>query len=504
MTSTLSFDLTRGRLAKAALVLLALLLLTRLGHLTGPIDDPHSWRQADTAQYADSFYRHGVDLLQPRVNWMGPSATLAFEFPLPEAVMAWAYHAFGHDLMYARLVTLLCFAGAAWYLFLIVRRFSNDAFALLSAAIYLFLPLSLYYSRAVHVDFAAVFFAHAMCYHMLRFADAAGVGDALAAALAAVLAFLIKAPYVFYFALPIALHTWHAGQVRRLLLLALIGAPGVLGFLWWRQYSDAVNGAVPDWSFIPGYRKMVDMSAWYFGPASMRTDPAVWARLWSRLTHEVATKAGFWIGVFGAAAACLPRLNAHRPALRLLYAWLFGVAIYVLVFLNLNFIHDYYQMPLLAVCAVFIALGVAAPLWLFPASRMRQARASAAFLGVVVVFSCWLFANKYGYKADLPREEAGRYAAAILPADTLVVAATNVDYTDCRDPRLLYRLGHEGWSLALADVNPGLIARLHALGARYLVILRTDDQPGPDSRLGTLMVSHALTDGRHHVDVLGL
>ena len=42
-----------------------LLVGARFLHLTGPIDDPHSWRQCDTAHYSLDFFRNGIDLLRP-------------------------------------------------------------------------------------------------------------------------------------------------------------------------------------------------------------------------------------------------------------------------------------------------------------------------------------------------------------------------------------------------------------------------------------------------------
>ena len=53
------------------LILIVALLALRLPHLAGPVDDPHSWRQSDTAYYALSLYRDGFDLLQPRICWSG-------------------------------------------------------------------------------------------------------------------------------------------------------------------------------------------------------------------------------------------------------------------------------------------------------------------------------------------------------------------------------------------------------------------------------------------------
>jgi len=61
------------------LVVAALLLAVRLAHLTGPIDDPHSWRQCDTAHISLDFARHGIDLGHPAVGWLGAHRTLIFE-----------------------------------------------------------------------------------------------------------------------------------------------------------------------------------------------------------------------------------------------------------------------------------------------------------------------------------------------------------------------------------------------------------------------------------------
>ncbi|MBM4047878.1 MAG: hypothetical protein FJ279_22485, partial [Planctomycetes bacterium] len=183
--------------------LAALLLGPRLGHLSGPIDDPHSWRQCDTANYAWAFYKEGIDLFRPSVCWMGAHKTVILEFPLHEAVVAVAYRLLGYDLLYARLVTLAFFAGAAVYLFLLVRFLFDRLVAVWATAIYLVLPLGIFYSRAVHIDFCAVGLAHAMLYYWTR-GYAENKPPLLAAGTACgVLAFLVKAPYAFYLLLPL-------------------------------------------------------------------------------------------------------------------------------------------------------------------------------------------------------------------------------------------------------------------------------------------------------------
>src|SRR5947207_6093573 len=81
-------SINRAAIPPHAALLLAAILLAgaalRVPHLTGPIDEPHAWRQAETAQYARSFFRDGIDLLHPTVCWLGGHHTLALEFPRSE------------------------------------------------------------------------------------------------------------------------------------------------------------------------------------------------------------------------------------------------------------------------------------------------------------------------------------------------------------------------------------------------------------------------------------
>ena len=237
------------------LVLVALLLAAvalRLPHLGGPIDEPHAWRQAETAQYARSFHEDGIDLLRPSVCWLGPHKTLVEEFPLPEALMALGYRLTGgENLVLARLVTLAFYLGATLYLFLLVRLLFDAAVGALALVVFSVLPLGLFYSRGVHVDPAVLCFVHAAVFHAVRAHEQGRGRDFAAAALWALPACLIKAPYALPFALPIGALMLTRRRPRRAVALVLAAVPAVLGFLAWRYHSAVVNGAVPDWSFIP-------------------------------------------------------------------------------------------------------------------------------------------------------------------------------------------------------------------------------------------------------------
>ena len=328
-------------------VCLLFLIGSRVPHLTGPVDDPHSWRQCDTANYARAFHKDGINLLRPSVCWMGNYKTVVLEFPFPETLMAIAYNLFGPNIAYARLITLLFFMGSAIYLFFVVKYLFDDHVAFIATAIYIILPLSLFYSRAVHVDFCAVFFAHAMVYYFLRGYEEKSLKFNLVGMLAACMAFLVKAPYVFYFVLPLLCFMLTRFNLKKIsCFLLLISVPVIL-FIIWHLHVNRINSAAPDWFFIPGYGKFVNMANWYYGPLVMRWDSRIWKTLLRRLQFEVVSKTGaylFFLGLIGSFIKYIT-LKKRRRSLLFLWTWLAGVFCYLLIFLNLNNIHNYYQIP---------------------------------------------------------------------------------------------------------------------------------------------------------------
>jgi 4-amino-4-deoxy-L-arabinose transferase-like glycosyltransferase len=469
-----------------AVILLAVVAL-RIPRLAGPIEEPHAWRQAETAQYARSFHEDGIDLLHPSVCWLGSHRTLVEEFPLPEALMALGYRMTGgENLVLARLVTLAFFLGAALYLFWLVRLLFDRTVATLALAIFSVLPLGLYYSRGIHVDPAALFFVHAAVFHAVRGYEAGGWKDMIAAALWALPACLIKAPYALPFVIPVGGLVLTRFARGRAMALALAAVPAVLGLVVWRHHSAVVNGGVPDWSFIPGFQADVakhgpGAADWYFGPLEMRADPAVWNELLRRLRAAVGGWVGMALVALGLAVApWSARLHGSR-AQRFLWGWVAGVTLYVLVFFNLNVMHNYYQLPLLAPAATVVAVGLTLGrrTWerLVPRAAWIGTAALVAIVGLVA-FRGVHSTSRYFYGRDLTRLEAGSVARAGTPPGALLIASTS-RATRTDDPRLLYCAARYGWSVPLADLSLGLVERLKGVGATHLLVLL--DRADPDA-----------------------
>ena len=457
-------------------VLAVLWVGPHLPHLAGPIDDPQSWRQCDTAQYAYSFFREGVSLLRPSVIWMGGYKTVVLEFPLPELLMALAYRAFGFDLKFSRLVTLSFFLGSAVYLLLIVRHLFGSRLATECAAVYGILPLALFYSRAIHIDFAAVFFGHAFTYHAMRSCDLRSPAHALFASIAGVLGCLIKAPYVFYFALPLIAYAARSPRTRVFPYLATPLITSAAAFAIWRMHVEATNGLAPDWSFIPGYIKHVDMGGWYYGPLSTRLQWSPWRELLSRTRSEVTSSWGFWLCSLGLVVSLYSWARRRATADDFIAAWALGLLGYVLIFFNLNVFHDYYQIPLLALASVLIARALDLPVQLWGKRFPTLALFATVLAFALLAFKSIQWTERYFYQVDWLRVEAGRLIEENTPRDALVIASTTT-HTNPRDPRLLERAHRYGWSIYRDHLTPELVERLTRFGATHVVLVVPEDEP---------------------------
>ena len=451
-------------------VLVIAVLALRVPHLAGPIDDPHSWRQSDTAYYALDFYRNGFHLLRPQVCWSGEHGVLALEFPLPEALTALLYRLLGFNHLWGRLVTLAFYAGSLLYLLKIVQKVGTHRLGRLAALVYGLLPLSIYYSRAIHVDFAAIFFGHAMLYHMLRGFDGSDVRHILAGAAMGGLGFAIKAPYLFYLYLPLGVflvnrQVWRNKRPFYLLSLAV----PIAAFLLWRWNVGLVNADKPALDIYP---KFVERWEWYFGTLAQRLDVANWLVLLHRLIWDIANPIGFLLlawGIYG-------WLRSRQPVMRWFFeSWALGTIVYLLVFFNLNWIHNYYQIPMLSI----VSVAIAACLDRFAAlKRPYGALAVAALVLLLAAASLWYTGVAY-YHIDWRAVRAGQLIQEHSAPDDLVVVYLYDDNDDNSDPRLLYRALRRGWSIRPSDIEQQRLTRYANEGGRLLAIVETE----PDLRL---------------------
>ena len=282
-------------------IILIISISIRFFHLGPKLDSPNTWRQSDTANYIWDYYKNGIDLKNPSVCWMGGHKTLILEFPLLEACIAVLYHITGPSHTVARIFFLILFLISCWFLYKIVTIFLTPEEARIAVLFYMFMPLSLFYSRAVHIDYSVIFLTLGMVFFYLEGIRKERTLLIIIGSIFCALAFMTKAPYAILFAIPIC---WYIIEKKRMPIIFktsyLFIAPLIVFWIW-QNHVFTTNASAPEWDFVPGYRKFTYNAGWYYGPLEQRFNLDNWRILIERFYKEIAGLVGTiltFIGLF--------------------------------------------------------------------------------------------------------------------------------------------------------------------------------------------------------------
>lgn len=441
-------------------LILFALVSWRFWHFGPALDLPHDWRQADTAYYITDFVQHSIDLFYPAVCWMGPADTVILEFPLPEAIVAQFQIWFGESMVLSRAVFLIFFLLCSYYFYRIVQLLFDQEIAFWALVIFLSMPLAQFYSRAIHIDFFAQGCCYAVLYYCLRGIQQRSTKAIVLASVLACIAGLIKIPYLFYLAIPVLMLAYHRGALRWLLLRSLMFSVPILLFIVWQRHVYEVNSHAPDWSYILHYRKFDQNASWYFGVWEQRLALYHWKNLSLRLLIEAG-------GFFCLLLFPFRWFRTNELQQQTLGAWMLGLFIYLLLFFNLNVVHNYYQIPFLGPIAILTALGLR--------ERLGGYKKTGPYmvLGLIVVLNTAIAEWKYYEVPDQLDKIASVVYETTSVEDLPIVVYDNFD---CRNPRILGRARRRGWSLEEKAATPAVVNRLYQEeGATHLIVVGNTD-----------------------------
>lgn len=454
----------------------------RLPYVNAPLLDAHRWRQVDTAQMARFFYEDGFDLLHPRVNWGGAHGYVESEFPLVPALAALLYRALGPDEVWGRVVVILFSLGCVALTFVLARHLLGQAAGLAAAALVAVSPGAVFYGRTFMPDTVMIFFSLAAIVALLRYVET-GSRAALATAAASFgLTVLVKLPGVMVIA-PMAgvlwtSRRWSALRDRRL-VAALAVAGLVAGAWYWHAYQTFRDTGLTFGVFgtTKTYPPEVATSVWTeaFSKWSTRellTTAPFYTTLLSRVYFLHLTPPGFVLGMVGL-------LVWRRHPWRLLPdAWLATMMAFVFVAGWGHMGHDYYQLPLVPIFALYfaaVAWPVFDPGWVARniGRGVVPRLALGALLTGVALTSLWqsgvIERHFRPATLDVRIFEAGQTIARALDRDALVVV---VDDYGVNSPMLLYFAHVRGWSFSADTVTAHVVRGLQARGARYFATTR--------------------------------
>lgn len=462
------------------LCVLAIGLGLRLLYVTAPLVDAHRWRQVDTAAIARAFYEDRFNPLRPEAIWGGPSAAVESEFPLLPALAALAYSALGPSETWGRLVVIAFSLGAIWFTYVLGRQLIGAPAGLAAAAVMAVSPASVFYGRAFMPDSLMVCFSLAALAGVIAHTRSGAAAPLAGASVALGLAILVKLPGVLVLA-PVAACLWQARGLRALadrrLWLAL-GVPLALAAAWyWHAYRIYLQTGLTFGVFgtTKTYPAHVAVTEWTtafskWSSPELLTSWAFYNTMLSRLYFLHLTPAVFALALVGLVIWRGPGRVAADAWLAALTAFILGAGMGHLG-------HDYYQLPMVPVLALYfaaVAWPVFDPAWVSARVKGMGGQVAVwiavAAIGALGFWHSGVIARHFRPEApDVRILRAGEaIARAVGPRQVMVV----VDDYGVNSPMLLYFAHAKGWSLDAATISAPVVRNLQAHGARYFAATR--------------------------------
>jgi hypothetical protein len=430
--------------------LLGLIVLGTLGlrlyHVTYPPYDFLSWRDTQTLMIARNYYRDGMNLFAPRVDWRTLKEVASnglvggTELNLTPYLTALLYHVFGIEFWVGRVVPIFFSLLGVVYFFRLVQRFYGPLTAIMATVLFSVSPFHLFCGR-VQMPEA---FAFAMAFATLYYYDiwlASPNGRTFACAVASCALMLLGKPQMALAAIPMLFLTvQHFGWrfiLRKELYLFMLLVAAPVGLFMWHSYAVIAPKS--------GIALTFD-SMWSFG---MLSTPDYWKKMASLIWSPAV---GPWVCALGIVGLFIPCQGARGL---FAHAWALSAVAFIVAIPGMNSANVYYQMVFAPPLCVHAARA------LRPFFRWKLLSPVALILlGFAVANSLAIVFPRF-YEPNFDLYHCGLWLRENTDPDTLIVSADP-------NPACMYfadRVGWNGWDPA--DPRK-YIETVHNLGASVL------------------------------------
>lgn len=404
---------------KYKIIFLTILILgfaVRLYKITSPIADWHSWRQADTSSVTRNFVKYGIDVLHPRFDdfsdtsgkgLFNPNGYRFVEFPIFNLIHYTLFSTFGLLTLetWGRLTSVLTTLTSSVLIYFILNRKVSQTAGLLGMGFFLFLPYNIFFTRIILPESlmvtlslaALVLFDYKKIYLSAIFAS---------------LAVLVK-PVALFLLIPIFWQWWRDKSKGFWAWNAILFIPFLLWRIWEARYPMGVPANI--WLLNGnGIRFKGAFFQWIFG---------------ERIGHLIL---GSW-GIFPMLEGLI-NLNIYWVT------WVIGALLYLFTFATGNIQHDYYQITIIPIISILLALGV---------SRANT------FYKKILMLVCVLFMFAFSWYEIRGRYQinhyeivnAGHAVDRLTPKDAVILAPYN------GDTAFLYQTNRRGFPFVYFPVK---------------------------------------------------
>lgn len=447
--------------------LLALIILgglsLRLYKVNRPIADWHSWRQADTAAVSRNFIKDGFNPLIPKFDDMSkqangldnPNRYRFVEFPIYNALIAAVWKVFGVSVIYARLVTVFISLGSTLALYFLVRHFSGIKTGLLASFFFAAIPYNVFYSSAILPGPLMVFSTLLFYISYVLWLEKNKIVYFMLAIFFANIAILTW-PIAIFFTIPalyLAFDKFGFSTIKNLKLWTL-AILSITPFIAWRIWMTNFPQGIPNYLFL------INEGAIRFKGAFF------WWLIQERLGGLILSSTGFALFILG--LAIKPKTKEKLFYLSILLS----AVVYFVVFASGNVRHDYYQIPIVPILSIYMAIGIKALIDTKSQLIHRKALLINKFIGpaaalalIILTFAFGYFQIKGYYWINKPEiVDAGNAVDRLLPKDATIIAPYN------GDAAFLYQTNRRGYPITDRPLEDYV-----KQGTKYLVSVDVGD-----------------------------
>ncbi len=276
------------------------------------------WRECDYAAVARNFFREGMNILYPRIDWRGDGPGFAeMEFPVIPWTMAALYKVFGYQEVLGRLFIYSFSLLALLIFFFLARRLLPDWGALAASLFFALSPLAVRVSNSLQPEGPMLFFYIAAAFAFIRWLEEGRwiwYGTALAATALAALIKIPAAHIILFFVLFLWANKGFKAlwSVKVWVFAALALLPSLLWYVHahhlWLTYGNSLGVSNEyhwlGWDLV---KEPVIISKFLFGLAKNEIlfvwMPLGWiaalTALWDKKKDKVVRDALLWLVVLG-------------------------------------------------------------------------------------------------------------------------------------------------------------------------------------------------------------
>jgi 4-amino-4-deoxy-L-arabinose transferase-like glycosyltransferase len=467
-------------------------VMVRLIQIEQPFTDPWSWRQSDVAAIARNFLENGFHFSRPQIDWAGNAeGYVGTEFPILPFLAALCYKVTGVYEWIGRIQGVLFFGAALPFFFLFVRATwhglpahvqsagrrchpDGSIAALWATFFFAFAPLSVVASRAFMPDIPSLSLAIAGMYFFLVWLEENRRGCLILSALLISLALLIKLPTALIGA-PLLYLAVAAVYDRRILSGNAVGGhrPPLQGLVKrllgsWELWIFAIVVLLPSAIWYWHAHRIAETFYPYhfFGGGGFRIMGPEW--YW-KIAQETAlsslTPVLTLLAIFGA-------FVAPRGKYSWAFHWWMGAMVLFIFFVGWGNRHQWYQLPLVPVAAVFAGCACQ---WVANALAGRRLILTVASVLLAALFGVYSYAaaRPFYRSSAAGLRNVGLELKEATTQTALIIAATD------GDPTVFYYAHRKGWHFPEDGIYQGNpldsaqiienLEKLRGRGATHLV-----------------------------------